>query len=180
MNATQIRLALAVCPLALAAQAQAQVLNPFNGHYYEYVQTRLTWQAAVDAAAARSFMGMQGYLVTVTSEQESNFIFDSVTSATVWAGGSDAAKEGTWVWQTGPEAGQVFSYTRWSGGEPNNSGNEDAVHINWSGKAWNDINAGSSYGYVVEYSAAPIPEPGTYALMAIGLAGLAGLARRRR
>lgn len=169
-----------------AGAAQAQVLNPSNGHYYQYVQNAVSWDDAVAQASAASFNGWQGYLATVTSNAESNFIFNSVTSATVWAGGTDAGTEGTWRWATGPEAGTVFwqngvtlTYSRWAGGEPNNCcGGEHLLLLNWSGSAWNDIGPGWRSGYVVEYSA-PIPEPGTAMLLALGGAALARRTRRR-
>lgn len=184
MSNSWSRLAAAAALTLGSSLVQAQVLNPANGHYYQYVPNAVSWADAVAAAAASSFNGLPGYLVTVTSAQESDFIFGSVTTATSWAGGTDAGNEGTWRWVTGPEAGTVFwqngttlTYARWAAGEPNNCcGGENLLHINWSGAAWNDIYLGLSYGYVVEYSA-PIPEPGTAALLALGVAAL--VARRR-
>ena len=41
-------------------------------------------------------------------------------------------------------------YTNWNGGEPNNSGNEDYTQFVSGGK-WNDLNATSSYQYVIEF-----------------------------
>jgi len=50
-----------------------------------------------------------------------------------WLGGTDELVEGTWVWETF----EPFSYTNWSPGEPNNSGNEDGI-ITWGSNTWND------------------------------------------
>ena len=48
--------------------------NSENGHYYRYIPQPSTWLEARDAAAADTYMGLQGYLVTVTSPEESKFI----------------------------------------------------------------------------------------------------------
>jgi hypothetical protein len=82
--------------------------NSSNGSYYRYVKaTGITWQQAKDAAEQSSFNGMQGYLATVTTLQERNFIDQTVFSGNrpdaSFIGGSDAYQEGVWRWVTGPE-----------------------------------------------------------------------------
>ena len=176
--------------LAAAGAAQAAPIQwSGNGHYYEYVSTPTTWDGAVAAAAAKTHLGMAGYLVTITSQQEMNFIYSNLSfSDLAWLGGSDAETEGVWKWMTGPEAGQVFyqvgasvqpGYSMWNYGEPNNEGNEDFLHLypSYAYTAWNDMVNGSA-GYIVEYSANPVPEPGSLALL--GVAGVAGALTRRR
>ncbi|ASV28994.1 PA14 domain-containing protein [Maribacter cobaltidurans] len=149
---------------------------PATGHYYEYIPSLgITWTNANTAANARTYFGLQGYLATLTTQQEADFS-GSQAAGTGWIGGSDAATEGVWQWVTGPEAGTTFwngdaagsspNFAFWNNGEPNNSGNEDYAHIthpnvNPNG-SWNDLtNTGATsgdyqpQGYVVEYGGMP-------------------------
>ena len=134
------------------------VFNPANGHWYGNVAGGLSWDDAKLAAAAKTLPNTtgRGYLATITSAEENTFLNDNF-SATPLIGGSDAVTEGDWYWADGPEAGTKFfsngaavggSYTNWGAGEPNNSGNEDYLHL-WGGDTWNDI-AGDGY-YLVEF-----------------------------
>ena len=164
-----------------------------NDHYYELITATQydTIGGAIAAAASNSFMGMTGYLATITSAAEQSFLNASVNpnGAQVWLGGSDATAEGAWEWITGPEAGTAFGYTNWDGGEPNNCcGGEDGLMGWWLGDtsgAWNDLDDndinGHTGGILVEYSAKPsvVPLPAGAGLLLTALAGF-GLARRRR
>ena len=101
-------------------QASAYHYDPDNGHWYRVEQGaltgNLTYTQALNAAA-----GYGGYLATITSGEENAFIHgliqgiqlngsisDQLANRGAWLGGSDAAVEGIWVWQTGPETGQAF------------------------------------------------------------------------
>lgn len=135
-----------------------------NGHYYEYVPGSYTWAQAKTAASNRTLNGLQGYLATITSQTENDFI-RSKLSADAWIGGSDdfnhiynvgsttkkyssqSAAEGRWHWVTGPESGQQFSngngspvtssgmYANWNSGEPNNMGSEHYLQFYSSGSS---------------------------------------------
>ncbi len=150
-----------------------------NGHWYDFVSGSFTWAEAETDAATRSHNGMSGYLATITSSDENDFIVDAIATGG-WLGGSDAAMEGSWMWVVGPEAGMDFDFENWGAGEPNDLGGEDFLEL--SGGTWNDLGENSRQGYVVEFGGEgqPVPEPATLGLTAAGLIGFAALRRRKR
>lgn len=146
---------------------------PYNGHYYDYLPGPLNWASAKAAAAGLTLYGMQGYLATITSATENNFIATKL-SADGWIGGSDdfatvsaipgtTPGEGNWYWVTGPDAGTGISinnsspiqngpYMNWNPGEPNNSAGENFAQIYYvQAGRWNDLSGTGGLGYVVEY-----------------------------
>ncbi len=146
----------------------------FDGtsHFYEYiVADQITWTAAKAAAEARTLNGLQGYLATITSQAENDFITTKLQGYG-WIGASDADVEGEWKWVTGPEAGTQFwqgdasgaavngQYNNWVSVEPNNQNNEDYGHSGNNG-TWNDWPDFIQFidGYVVEYGGIDGCEP---------------------
>jgi uncharacterized repeat protein (TIGR02543 family) len=155
---------------------------PELNHYYKYVaSTNIPWSSAKAGAAASTLFGVTGYLVTITTAAENDFVANYTTAANIWIGASDdtseGASEGVWKWVTGPEAGTQFwsgqraafggyatapfYYAAWNFAEPNNSGsNEHYAVTNWLGSVgeWNDIEGNWSNvsfpvnGYLIEYS----------------------------
>lgn len=151
--------------------------NPLTDHYYEYVSGSITWTNSKTSAEGRSYFGKVGYLATMSSEAENNFIW-KLMSSDAWFGASDdyiyvnAAKgytayvnqslvEQKWHWVTGPEKGTQFSntstaitgqYAKWAGGEPNNAGGEHYGQFYSSNSGqWNDLPNTSLPGYICEY-----------------------------
>ena len=114
------------CNLADAVPIQWKVSDGGNGHYYELVMTTGNWQPAVADASSRYHQGIQGHLVTITSQGENDFIVSNFGPSGVnriWIGATDISVEGEWRWFTGPEAGQQF----WQGG----SAGYPIAYANW-------------------------------------------------
>jgi hypothetical protein len=130
----------------------------------------ICWSAAKAAAEARTYQGMKGYLATVTFEGEKDFL-KGRAQGQYWFGASDAAVEGEWRWQSGPEAGRLIwtggpngigaAYTHWLPGQPDNFTTmsrpmgEDYGMLYANSGLWNDApdcyTDGNMTGYLVEY-----------------------------
>jgi hypothetical protein len=154
-----------VTPRTITMTLGNVVALTFGGinHYYEVVTGPASWTAAMAAASSRTFQGLTGYLATITSQTENDFIQQKLT-ADAWIGASDdylyinvatgtttyanqAAAEGHWYWVSGPERGTRISdnngspvtvsggYAYWNAGEPNNSGGENYGEIYSTGVA---------------------------------------------
>lgn len=142
-------------------QSWAQpVYNPANGHYYETVTTEyLNWDAASSLAASRSYGGFQGYLATITSADENDFIdqfanFPAIDKS--WIGGVRNGYTNDWAWITGEQ----WTYSNWGPGQPS-GGSEDRLQM-WGNTntsedgTWNDALSSNTAGvktFIVEYGA---------------------------
>ena len=144
-----------------------------TGHYYEYVaDDTVNWNDANTAASEKTFYGLKGYLVTITSEKENTFVTSVMTEVSeqnsAWIGATDDQSEDhNWSWVTGPEVGQIFSqglfpnvievgYANWNSNEPNNSDGIEYYGQLLSNGYWNDLpNSGEITGYIVEYGGMP-------------------------
>ena len=96
--------------------------RPFwgNGHYYVFTDQNAKWSDALSYSSEAYLDKLEtyGYLATVTSAEENNFILNYSYNGNKikdqgFLGGTDSgdyspATEGTWIWQTGPEKGQIF------------------------------------------------------------------------
>lgn len=112
-------------------EIRAAGVTYFNGSFYKACPEHLSWTEAYNKAKKQKFNNLVGYLMTITSQAENNFIYDKLfatggVSGTAWlgatrtentAGGYDAATwthgadHDSWEWVCGPEAGQKF-FTR--------------------------------------------------------------------
>ena len=153
---------------------------PPNGHFYR----PLTWPAGAmytgtnnsvytnikTLATQQSFKGQTGYLLTITSQDEQNFVQANVPGNNILFALTDVGQEGVWRIDAGPESGTIIKttnsgglvagrYNNWCGGEPNNWGSgENYAVTKWGGgNCWNDFGPpassfpGSVGGYVVEF-----------------------------
>lgn len=174
-----------VFAVLVAPTTAAPIYNAANGHYYEAITVSggITWTNANIAANNPS---LQSHLVTITSQEESDFLvanfpkaMGSESSYGYWIGARQYGN-GAFVWVTG----EAFVYTNWNPGEPNGSGLPDeGVHFfNYAtmGK-WNDagVDTYAFMGYVVEYEGAPVPEPSSF-LLVMGAMVFLRMSHKRR
>jgi len=166
-----------------------------NGHWYEAVYVGdhgINWTAAQNAAATKG-----GYLASITSAAENDFVFSLVEEDKYWG---DGATRGPWLggYQTDATkladgwdwtGGEPWAYTNWAGGEPNDSPIlSDRLqfmgYLGWRVGSWNDVcddltSAGgidNPYGYVIE----SIPEPATLILLTMGAVALLAYVWQKR
>jgi len=144
-----------------------QVYWPVNGHIYERVPDSVVWNEGRTRAAQRKLGNVTGYLATVTTLAEANFLSGTSgfgggnrgSTTGLLLGASDNASEGDWRWVTGPDAGEPVRSELWNkvNGEPNNLGGENFAHF-WDNGLLNDINGTSAYPYLVEYGGDAVKE----------------------
>ncbi|MCP4346545.1 MAG: hypothetical protein GY795_13590, partial [Desulfobacterales bacterium] len=129
---TQMFLYLVIFSLCLSAVQPAHTAPvQFKDHLYEvFIDTEVSWHQAKAIAE-----DMGGYLATITSADEQQFIEDllissGVPSAAYWFGLVEAGTEGIYTWDNGES---LSSYTNWNDGEPSNApGDESVGHIYWT------------------------------------------------
>jgi len=97
------------------------------------LSTDIGWFAARHGAAGRSYQGLPGHLVTITSAGENDFLHATFATgsadALAWTGGWEPNDNGVWRWAVAPGAGTQYSsgaspvppldYANWIGTEPN-------------------------------------------------------------
>ncbi len=152
-------MAVAFVPMA---EAGTKYYYSGTGHLYEPVLVTggITWGDAKTAAEAAG-----GYLATITSAGENDFVYGLVSDSAYWWHGQgpwlggyqpegSSEPDGGWTWVTG----ETWSYTNWNVGEPNNMGNENALHYVGSSNRWNDIHSATLVnGYIIEFDCLPPP-----------------------
>ena len=104
----------------------------FEGHQYWLSTYPAYWNEA-----RQSCENQGGHLVTISSAEENEFVWQASGNVDLWIGFTDEEAEGVWTWVTGEDA----DYTNWHSGEPNNGGshdNEDQAMIYSMTGDWND------------------------------------------
>jgi hypothetical protein len=128
----------------------------YQQHYSKKSRYKVITKPMLWHEAKRYAESIGGHLVTIRSKKENQYVANLARSKGVkrsfWAGLSDEAKEGRFVWVTG----EPLTYTNWHSGEPNNKGNEDYLEIGWHSKySWNDgpsnYKSNNKQPFVVEF-----------------------------
>jgi hypothetical protein len=154
--------------LEISSYDPGYTYNPVNKHFYRYISGVVSYATAKANAGTYNFKGKTGYLTTITSQSEQDFLNNNIVGNNIWFALTDVASEGYWRIDAGPENGTLIKtqngqitgniagfYNNWCGGEPNDASNEDYAVTKWSGgTCWNDVNGTNSNvaGYIVEIS----------------------------
>jgi hypothetical protein len=125
-----------------------------SGRDYLFCTGERSWSAAQADCRAQ---GMD--LARIDSASE-NTLVAARLSTEAWIGGSDAALEGRWVWSdnaaqfwSGKAAGSAVNgrFSRWAGGQPDDSGNQDCASMRVAGDSrWDDRTCTTQLDYVCE------------------------------
>ena len=108
---------------SLAPVTTTRDYNSLNGHYYEVGTGSIGWLGALQEAEKHTYMGMRGYLVTVTSREEQDFVFSLVHTDT-WIGGTcdDTHTRRNSDWAQNYRTNNADKSTRWSDVQTYNAG----------------------------------------------------------
>ena len=164
-----------VSPGPPAPLAANQFYNPVNGHVYEYaLMGFVDWPSAKYLADSKLYSGAHGYLATITSQDELNFIKDNIlpnymNNENLLIGGeyiganswqwADGPEKGTVFWNNGPVSGQYENWYKFYGFPVIGTGNGSSYTKLAYGTSYDGstngkfVNTGGiGYNFLIEYS----------------------------
>lgn len=120
----------------------------FGGHYYKLFEEKMTWHEAKTQCD-----GVGGHLVTISNQQENDYVALLTPRKDAWIGLTDEEREGTWVWVTG----EPLTFTFWRAGNPDNLGGaEHWADVMWGhGWKWNDSGKSAKMPFICEWEPYP-------------------------
>lgn len=168
-----------VAMLAEGTEAHGREIYWFSGteHWYEYVAGTHPWWQAYNKAKSLYFLGNPGYLTTVTSAAENDFVYNVSSGRMAWLGGTRAdfssvlvggelLKAPTdffdyWYWATGPEyygdpEGSAF-YKKKKYSDPDPSPDPWEYGLSYDYNAWasnqpDNMNGNEAYLHIGSYN----------------------------
>lgn len=153
-----------ICGLLTVGGANANpIMWEANGHWYEYCPELVTWEQAHIVAENRTWNGEPGYLVTLTSQAENDFVYWEVLGGDApapegdpWIGGYQNSSQSdpleNWHWVTT----EPWDFTNWAPGEPNDYDELwGEMYLQFTpngGGMWNDHHSLNPKPMIIEYS----------------------------
>ncbi len=144
--------------------------NADTNSFYQYVTGQITHtnaETAANGSTLTGLTGVNGHLATITSASEQSFVGTLVNGSDwAWVDGSDSATEGTFLYESGAEAGTGLatdlSFYNGSIGATNQAARDNLIIWDGGGDTlyvWAD--GSNARGYVVEWSADSLGSSGT-------------------
>ncbi|MCX6238070.1 MAG: PKD domain-containing protein [Bacteroidia bacterium] len=139
----------------------------YTTHFYRYVnKPGMKWSEAKAEAESMTYYGLQGYLATITSKIENDFIILR-TQGVGYIGATDKDVEGEWRWVTGPEglmgAGKGLLFWKGTGAQaqanPLVYGPVNGAYSNWDRLEPNNTLQGTyyeNYGHITVFQNDPV------------------------
>ena len=128
------------------------------GGCYQLSLASYTW---FDAASYCQNQGAS--LVTVTSLAQNRWVYEyyrtlGQTGNSIWLGGTDISKEGTFQWIDGSDTSH-FHY--WAANQPDNNGGAENCLCWWAGYngQWNDNSCGNAYKALCKWTNTTVVTP---------------------
>ena len=116
-------------------------MGSYNGHQYYCSKEAATWQTANSVSNQYG-----GYLASINSADENDFLAAFLTTQSVFIGANDKAQEGNFKWASG----EPMTYSNWHAGQPNNmNGDQDYCQMISDGR-WDDIFNNAQLEFVLE------------------------------
>ena len=119
-------------------RSNSSIVISDNNHWYQRFDISMTWLDAKQYCENNS-----GYLATLTSKQENDFVYNNLvinsSNKNIWLGATDEDQEGIWRWITD----ESWNYTNWAETpiqQPDNFDNQQHyLHFWMEGNVWADL-----------------------------------------
>ncbi|MDX1930867.1 MAG: VCBS domain-containing protein [Pirellulaceae bacterium] len=153
---------------ALLAADPSLRYNAETGSFYKYVNSSISWTAALSAANSSTLSGVAGDLVRIDSAAENSFVWSLAAAQgnDIWIGAADTSVEGAWRWYKNGNAEDSFwlgnstgtglnnLYVNWASGEPSvGAADEDFGRLRATDGQWLDTITSINNRYVIEWNA---------------------------
>tara|TARA_B100000427_G_scaffold322404_1_gene324354 strand:- start:381 stop:2528 length:2148 start_codon:yes stop_codon:yes gene_type:complete len=132
-----------IIELSNDTQDDFEYLGEFNGSEYYLSDSAMDWYSAQNFVEQHD----DADLVAINSEEENNFLMESVPGEPAWIGLH--APDSDWSMVDSWTNGEPITYTNWAPNEPNNSG--DCAIFNYGPGQWDDQpGAPDNFRFIVE------------------------------
>ena len=131
------------CPIAKSSTQKYFVINGDNNHLYQVVEQVYCWDDAKNYCHQ-----LGGYLATITSQSENDFLFTNFSGSNgYWLGATNKIENGNWSWVTG----EFFNYSNWNNDSLVKNENNNYLYFK-TGEKWLNANINAQLPFICEFN----------------------------